>query len=607
MKRISIVLALALALVFVCILGGCEKSGEGVALAYGTGMGADAEYDSNLFYMNKIETQGADPGCLYVSEEQDADYGGWYYVYVTGQSKAIPSDYAESVQTLAFPCYRSKDLCTWEPAGSEAASYSLIVSENDWEKNDFCAPEVVYDAENSIYYMYYSATCAQSADSAIGNDSDTTYDRNYIGIASSSTPVGPFTPVSLTDSDTNEKVPCIDVRKQFSLPYFGTIDAHMLQDGQDLYLYFNNIKGSSGLESGIWGMKMLDYTTPDYTTLRALTRPNFRSVVSKTGAEAFTDGGVTTEGCEAYSYSEGTTNEGAYVIKKDGKYYLTYSANSYDSQSYSVHQAVSDSPLGVYVKVKPEDGNPILDGSLVNYSKGTGHHSFVAVGDELFIVYHRHGSNVSFEEGQNKRYLATDRVIWKETDSGETILSVCGPTASLQWLPAAVSGYKNLADSAVITASAGTGTQYLQDGIFPVYPYNETQVFSADKEVKISLSFEKPVTVRAIMIYNALNVTEAFSEITDIRFKFATLPDWASREYDYAAIESLKFPETYIQSDGGDIVGCAPAVATFSEITVSEISFTISESARISEFDKLGNLNTALQLTEIVVLGREDV
>ena len=94
MKRISIVLALALALVFVCILGGCEKSGEGVALAYGTGMGADSEYDSNLFYMNKIEITSYDQiynGDKWLTikfDEQDADNNSVFVDYITGPDNA---------------------------------------------------------------------------------------------------------------------------------------------------------------------------------------------------------------------------------------------------------------------------------------------------------------------------------------------------------------------------------------------------------------------------------------------------------------------------------------------------------------------------------------
>ena len=42
-------------------------------------------------------------------------------------------------------------------------------------------------------------------------------------------------------------------------------------------------------------------------------------------------------------------NEGAFMYKHNGKYYLTYSANLW-AREYAVGYAVADSPLGDFVK-----------------------------------------------------------------------------------------------------------------------------------------------------------------------------------------------------------------------------------------------------------------
>ena len=80
--------------------------------------------------------------------------------------------------------------------------------------------------------------------------------------------------------------------------------------------------------------------------------------------------------------------EGPNVVKHDGTYYLTYSANSYESQDYAVGYATATSLQGPWTKYA---GNPILrryDGLV-----GTGHHSIFRDKDEkLRIAFHAHQS-----------------------------------------------------------------------------------------------------------------------------------------------------------------------------------------------------------------------
>ncbi len=79
-------------------------------------------------------------------------------------------------------------------------------------------------------------------------------------------------------------------------------------------------------------------------------------------------------------------NEGAFVFKRAGKYYLMWSEYDTRDPRYSVAYATSDSPLGPFVKAA---SNPVLKGKGI--VKGAGHHSVVQIPgkDEWYIAYHR--------------------------------------------------------------------------------------------------------------------------------------------------------------------------------------------------------------------------
>jgi beta-xylosidase len=79
-------------------------------------------------------------------------------------------------------------------------------------------------------------------------------------------------------------------------------------------------------------------------------------------------------------------NEGSFVLKRNGRYYLMWSEFDTRDPRYSVAYGTSDSPMGPFLKAP---GNPILKGK--GKVLGAGHHSVVQVPgkDEYYIVYHR--------------------------------------------------------------------------------------------------------------------------------------------------------------------------------------------------------------------------
>lgn len=108
------------------------------------------------------------------------------------------------------------------------------------------------------------------------------------------------------------------------------------------------------------------------------------------------------ETCLTEAFMDGWT-EGPFVIKREDRYYLTYTGNHFLSTGYRVNYAVSHNPLSGFL---PFEDNPVL----VN-TEGTGvglGHSCSILGPDLttyFIVYHNLNQDAS-------RDLNIDRIGW---------------------------------------------------------------------------------------------------------------------------------------------------------------------------------------------------
>ncbi len=97
----------------------------------------------------------------------------------------------------------------------------------------------------------------------------------------------------------------------------------------------------------------------------------------------------------------GRVCEGPFVLKHDNLYYLTYSANDYQSPDYGVGFAMARTLRNSWSKYA---GNPILQrrDDLV----GTGHHSFFTDKDgQLRIVFHAHDSQSAIHP--RRMYIGT--------------------------------------------------------------------------------------------------------------------------------------------------------------------------------------------------------
>ncbi|ULL15160.1 glycoside hydrolase [Paenibacillus sp. H1-7] len=134
-------------------------------------------------------------------------------------------------------------------------------------------------------------------------------------------------------------------------------------------------------------------------------------------SDPYTFGEKSNTGAAMKGWTEGPT-----VIKRHGKYYMTYTGNHIWSDAYRVDYASSTNPLKGFVPAVSQ--NPILLSTEGNHA-GLGHNTIVR-GPDLdtdYIVYHSHANP--------GRQLNMDRIAW----NGDNML-VLGPTTAEQPDPA---------------------------------------------------------------------------------------------------------------------------------------------------------------------------
>lgn len=79
--------------------------------------------------------------------------------------------------------------------------------------------------------------------------------------------------------------------------------------------------------------------------------------------------------------------EAPFMMKHNGKYYLTYSEGKTIDETYEVRYAVGDTPLGPFVEA---ENSPILKTDRERNVYGPGHHTLFTYNDKIYMLYHRH-------------------------------------------------------------------------------------------------------------------------------------------------------------------------------------------------------------------------
>lgn len=218
--------------------------------------------------------------------------------------------------------------------------------EDVWADRYFWAPEV-YEIDG-IFRMYYSAD-------------------EHICVATADNPEGPFIQKAKAPMVAGEK--CID-------------NSLFIDDDGTPYLFF--VRFNDGLN--VWVVEL----EKDLVTLKKETMHPCIHV------------------SQEWERVWPRVNEGPFVIKHEGRYYMTYSANSYESPSYGIGCAVATDLMGTWIKY---DENPLLQkpGEL----SGVGHGAiFKDKTGRLRLVFHAHRDR----EHIHPRIMYITEVFFEKTD-----------------------------------------------------------------------------------------------------------------------------------------------------------------------------------------------
>lgn len=188
--------------------------------------------------------------------------------------------------------------------------------------------------------------------------------------------------------------------------------------------------------------------------------------------------------------------EGSWLLKRNGKYYLTYSAAGTEHRTYAMGCYISSSPLGPFT---PQKRNPILR-TTEGLVTGPAHGCIVAgPEDKLWAFYTiRAGVVHSFE-----RRIGMDRA---EIDvNGE--LFVHGATSLPQWLPGKSSAHEKSSDTGWLPINGevrtiGSTTAPNLQARFAVDNDMRTwwQPAEDDSQPTLTSSFLAPATIHSVRL-----------------------------------------------------------------------------------------------------------
>ncbi len=241
-----------------------------------------------------------------------------------------------------YIAYTSRDLVNWSSIDYVLAKSGVSIEGVETLTN-FWAPEVfLYEG---TYYMAVSV-------------------NEQLVIASGPSPRGPFT----TAENTSYVFDYPSIDGNFFVDDDGTVYFYYVKTGTDI-----DFKQTHG--NVIYGCEFdMETLTPIESTITRLVAPAHYTWEKEYGYVA----------------------EGPSVFKRDGKYYMLYTCNSFKSVYYAVGAATSSSPLGSFKK-QTNGGllsttDYVLRGDTASGAVGTGHCCYTTSpdGTEMWMVYHKH-------------------------------------------------------------------------------------------------------------------------------------------------------------------------------------------------------------------------
>lgn len=468
------------------------------------------EVNTNLFYQNIADVKNAaDPFVITV--------GDTFYMYATNANDQGDCSYLQVWESKNLTDWTNKGIC-YQP------------KRTNWAIDGLWAPEVIF--KDGTYYLYYSGW-------------DIKRGGHQIGVAVSDNPLGPFE--DFVGDTANGYMDGSVAPIRFDFP---VIDASpFIDEDGSAYLLFTKDQ-VNGVSSSYIARLNSDMATIDKSSITLLIEPSLDW--EKESTTSF-------------------WNEGPFLYKHEGKYYLFYSANYYMSRSYCIGVAVSDNPFGPFVK---QEDPVMMTQYSWDYVSGTGHCSLFKSpdGKEVFMAYHSHLDTLL---GGAERIINFDRVNFVD---GKVIVN--GPSISPQILPSGVGEYRDLKDEMQVLVN-GVPIYQLYDGIINVFEDElDNEVNLMMNKVKITIVFNEVKTIRGIMIYDSANCDYSLKSIDSIVIN-------------NKKIKNLKINDKYFSDD--DYLYKIPVssfIYEFDEITTNKIEINISS-------------DDVIYLNEIKVIGKQ--
>jgi arabinan endo-1,5-alpha-L-arabinosidase len=291
----------------------------------------------------------------------------WYLYCTSNPLHADDQDEEGNDIFHLITIHRSDDLVRWSYVGD------AFSEQPDWADapQGFWAPDIQYF--DGTYHLYYSAS-----ETTPGEPGDAVIGAAAIGVATSDSPTGPWThaPAPVVEP---QKAPCCPDREDWRW----VIDSNVVtdDDGQR-WIYFGSYFG------GI--------------------------AVRRLSAD-----GLTSDPANQLEIVSDERYEGAYVVRRDGYYYMFVSATNCCAgplTGYSVFVGRSESPTGPFVD---REGVPFAPGRVggtpvlsMNGNRwvGTGHNAvFTDFAGQDWVVYHAIDRHDPYRGGSSTDEFAVKR------------------------------------------------------------------------------------------------------------------------------------------------------------------------------------------------------
>ena len=478
---------------------------------------------TNATYYNNALFNAADP---YVLRNEGS---GYYYAYSTDGGGRDASGRA-----YYFGIYRSADLATWEhiPGGA------LPVDDaKQWGNDWFWAPEVYHNPGTGLYFLFYAARSDANAKKWFGFADF--QEPCKVGVAVSRSPEGPFSNIAESPIDywpydpdyhdvnqimgPDQLKPPATLEEGQTAPlgvYIPFIDPNVFFDDGKLYLFYSRNAyrnwvwdydfGKYVEESNIYAVELTRnwWNDPTGRTMPSIASPYVNankeaddtSRRRKDGFVRILDYDHDKQDWENahvndYELSGGTKKdrrweEGSTTIKsyvdsggsKQALYYLTYSANNWETQYYGVGYATATNPLGPWKKYA---GNPILAKTpdLPMYSTGHGSIAYSPDGAQFYCVHHGRPSDAG-----GPRKLYTERLSMEGTDANGNPKLVIDQATSDRPVPSGVAPYS-------ISASATSVARGNWHVAWQVSSASGAHLALANPLNRVIVSLDRPGTV----------------------------------------------------------------------------------------------------------------